>query len=103
MKKKKIEMETHHNQTLTTGARGFRGADHEETSRQTETSEKQSPSRKKVVALQLDDREYAAYKHLGADGLKALLCPDHICISCRTNAPLKDSPWSAYCGQCLPE
>ena len=82
-----VETETHHNQGLTSGA-----------ARRTGSSVR---STKKMVALQLNDKEHAAFKYLGGvEGLKALLCPEGLCIHCRQNAPFEGSWLESLCPSC---
>lgn len=82
------ETETHHNQALTGGAAARL------------KSGTAKPTRK-VVALQLNQRERAALQYLGGvDGLKALLCPAGLCIHCR-EAPSIEGTWQdSFCQKC---
>lgn len=82
-------METHHNQGMTDGARS-----------RVESSQKVK-AKKKVVALQLTDKEALALKHLGGNkALKALLCPPGICVACRDQRALEQTFLGAYCRTC---
>ncbi len=81
------ETETHHNQGLTVGAAGRSGPCQKAT--------------KKIVALQLNEKEYAALRYLGGvDGLKALLCPVGLCINCRKKPSFTGSSLDSLCEAC---
>jgi len=87
--KEKIEREGFHNQTVT--AAGLRAQKPSGTAKNS----------KKVVALQLDEREQAAFKFLGGvEGLKTLLCPKDRCIRCRKNKPQRGSRFDSLCEKC---
>jgi len=57
--------------------------------------------KRKLVALQLDGREHAAFKYLGgATGLKQLLCPTDLCIRCRSEASVTGTRFDSLCIDC---
>lgn len=87
--KKTRELETHHNQAMTPGAQAR------------VKTEAGKPQRKKVIALQLNEKEQLALAYLGGiKGLKSLLCQDGICIVCR-EAPAKLGTYlDAFCTDC---
>ncbi|MDJ0840855.1 MAG: hypothetical protein QNK37_30365 [Acidobacteriota bacterium] len=88
-KGEKIETEGFHNQTLTESARRLK-AD--------AGSVKKT---RKVVALQLDEVEQAAFRYLGGvDGLKALICPPGLCIRCRKASRRPGSWLDCLCKSC---
>ena len=88
-KAEKFETEGFHNQTLTQDAR--------------QRQSKQQPKKKarKVVALQLDEIEHAAFRYLGGvDALKAIICPPDLCIRCR-KADREAGTWlDCLCAAC---
>ena len=89
MAKKYREMETHHNQKITRDAA------------EKVPGSKGRSSQKKIIALKLEPREALALKHLGGiQGLKALLCPEGLCIYCRRRDASPESPEGAYCSSC---
>lgn len=89
MTKKAREMETHHNQKITTGA-----------AKKLSQTQGQS-DHKKIVALKLSPIEALALKHLGGiQGLKSLLCPQGLCVGCRKAMATDSSYLAAYCQDC---
>jgi hypothetical protein len=87
-KKQPLESEGFHNQTLTEGA-----------ARVTERAS--AKPAKKVVALQLDAREYAAFRWLGGgEALKKLLCPADLCLRCRSRPPQSGTFLDSLCHTC---
>lgn len=90
VEKKVRELETHHNQRLTDGARNRGG------------SSPGDGSRRKVVVLNLNELEEKALEYLGGvPALKALLCPSGVCIKCRKRAAKGAGTLSkAYCEGC---
>ncbi len=87
--KEQMEREGFHNQTVT------------EAARRTQKPSGKAKGGKKVVALQLNEREQAAFHFLGgADGLKALLCPEDLCIRCRQQKPIPGSMFDSLCEGC---
>ncbi len=88
-KEEKIETETHHNQSLTAGALSKRG------------SAPSKPPGRRVVAIQLDERQYAAYQRIGGSaGLKELLCPPGLCIECRREPSSVGTYLDSLCRAC---
>lgn len=88
-KEERIETETHHNQPLTGGAEAK------------QRKERQGKPGKRVVAVQLDERQYAAFQFLGGvAGLKSLLCPEGLCIRCRLGSSLPGSYLDSLCAAC---
>lgn len=84
----KIETEGFRNQTMTKGA----------AERQAQTPAR---PKKKVVALQLDERQQFALKHIGGvEGLKRLLCPDEVCLVCRKEPPSGGTRFDSLCTAC---
>jgi hypothetical protein len=84
----KQEAEGFRNQEITKGAAA-------------RTNHSKAGARRKVVALQLDEREHAALKYLGGvTGLKKLLCPDKLCIRCRQKAPATGTRFDSLCTDC---
>lgn len=84
----KIESEGFRNQGMTRGA----------AKRQQEGTGK---LKKKVVAIQLDEREQAALKWLGGvEAFKKLLAPTDLCLKCRSAAS-KEGTWqNSLCETC---
>ena len=86
----KIETETFHNQRLTNSAVG-----------RLDPVRSDKPKRK-LIALQLDEKEQAALAYLGGvSGLKRLLCPEGLCIKCRVRSSMHGDHLNDLCQTCL--
>lgn len=86
---KKKELETHHNQGMTPGAEARLNVPG------------RGLGKKKIVALQLDEKEQLALDYLGGiKALKELLCPVGLCIRCRENPACEETAIGAYCTPC---